>query len=399
MSFTMFDVAEPGAIKALGSNVRTACFIKGVGVHEGTDSLIIDTVYLLKREVFEKINNSILNGTKKISKGDKVYFVPGCHNSGFKMREAVKSNNGKITKDFENANIIVFPKVLGLAKPTEDGNSVFEGKPFTKSKFYYDSKEKRGLLEEIDPKYNPLVYSSCKSFSPSSDDVFFISGIDNYNSYRVMINNYDINSKLLEMDNWSPWRLSGHVVNYDLIYDYSLVTGSFINLVYTAAKNKATVVDERTFMKENLEASTVLDENSIEMLIKMFNSSEDNRKLAAMLLCNSDYKEKEHYLYMISNRISGYTFDQLKRLKEVKNFLSESRFMQIQEMKNLEFLRHLYDENKDDYLKDKYFNKFITEAINNEIKNSQSYFVRSAIDNSLLSMSWTIKLPESEGVD
>jgi hypothetical protein len=392
MAFDMFDVAEPGAIKALGSNVRPVYYISGT--HADT-ILDIKRLYLLDKDIFEKLNNSILKASKKVSKGDKVYFVPGCYNSGYKMREAVTSNGGKITKDYDKANIIVFPKILGTGKLQQDGNADHQD-PFTKTRMYCSASTGH-FLESIKPEYNFLVHNSLKAPLNTSDDLFYLSSNNNYHLYRTMINNHEGNN-LLPEEGYTPWRLSGIVSERHLAHTHILVAGGFINLVYTAAKNKATVIDERAFMENNLEASTVLNKDTVIMLTKMLQSREDDQKLATMLLCNSDYKEKEHYVYLISKAVGGYCLEQFKRLKEVKNFLIESKFLELSECRYVEYLNHLYANNKSDYLKDEYFRTVFVEKVSDEIKYNLPHHVQNAIKASNVEISWTIKLPELEGV-
>lgn len=393
MAFDMFDVAEPGAIKALGSNVRPAYYVSSTDAN--TNHLDIKRLYLLDKGIFEKLNNSILKGSKKVSKGDKVYFVPGCYNSGYKMREAVTSNGGKVTKDYDKANIIVFPKILGTGKLVENGNADHQD-PFMKTRMYC-SASTGNLIESIKPEYNFLVHNCLKTPLNTSDDLFYINSTNNYHLYRAMINNHGSNN-LLPEEGYTPWRLSSIVAERYIPHTQILVTGGFINLVYTAAKNKATVIDERTFMEDNLEASTVLNADTVTMLIKMLQSREDDQKLATMLLCNSDYKEKEHYVYLISKAVGGYCVEQFKRLKEIKNFLAESKFLELSECRYVEYLNHLYANNKSDYLKDEYFRTVFVEKVNDEIKFNLPHHLQSAVKASNVEISWTIKLPELEGV-
>lgn len=401
MAFDMFDVAEPGAIKALGSNVRPVYYISGTTSDDENGHLQIKRLYLLDKDVFEKINNSILRSTKKVSKGTKVYFVPGCYNSGYKMREAVTSNGGKVTKDYDKADIIVFPKILGTGKSQEGGNSDMDSNPFSKTRMYCISPINSGnAVESIKTQYNSLIYSATHaSFNASEDNLFYISGSNNYYLYRTMINRYDWNDNpIIEEGSYTPWRLSALITERQHMNTHALVTGGFINLVYTAAKNKATVIDERSFMENNLEAATILNKDTVIMLIKMLKSREDDQKLATMLLCNSDYKEKEHYVYLISKAVGGYCVEQFKRLKEVKNFLIESKFLELSDCRYVEYLNHLYANNKSDHLKDEYFRTVFVEKVNAEIKHSFHHYIQNAIKDSNIEMSWTIKLPEPEGV-
>ena len=399
MAFDMFDVAEPGAIKALGSNVLPVYYVSGITSEDENGYLQIKRLYLLDKDVFEKINNSILRSTKKVSKGNKVYFVPGCYNSGYKMREAVTSNGGKVTKDYDKADIIVFPKILGTGKSQEGGNGDMDSNPFSKTRMYC-APNSGNAVESIKPQYNSLIYSATRaSFNASEDNLFYINSSNNYYLYKTMINRYDWNnSPILEEGSYTPWRLSALISERQHMNTHALVTGGFINLVYTAAKNKATVIDERSFMENNLKASTILNKDTIMMLTKMLRSTDDDQRLAAMLLCNSDYKEKEHYVYLISKSSGSYCIDQFKRLKEVKNFLTESNFLEFSEYKYVQYLNYLYNNGKSHYLKDEYFREVFIEGVNAEIKHSFHHYIQNAIKDSNIEISWTIKLPEPEGV-
>lgn len=385
-AYNKFEVADPSVVKALGGNIKEVYLLKSTG---------LETVYLLKKNIFDHLNNAMINKNHKISAKEKVFFVPGSSNASYRLRDAVKNVKGKVSKFYTSADVIVFPNLLGDQSYSEEngpenaervgGNNLSSYRLFSYNlrDYYFIYSRFHDLLEFFDG-------------YKKGENIVLVDNDGMYDIYNQIIRNNSA-EKLPET---SPWRLQSMLTDgcrhssMSAYIDDVVVTGYYLNVMYYAAKNKKVVMHENSFLRDNVEASTILDESSIDTIIKMLNSTEDNQRLGAMLLANSDYKDKLHYVYLIGQKAGYYSIDQFKRIKDIKNFIKESNWEAVSTCRPVDFFQYIHENNKTDWLLDPYFIKKFIPSLNTHIETNIKMGQRECIEKGFIKVSYELKLPE-----
>ena len=343
MRATSLIEANPSALKALGDAVKTYTILKGT---RGSD-IKPYPVYAITEELRDKFVKFYLSSESKIDKGDKIYFTPTQKLSNSKIKEVLK-NLGATKKNTIKASDVV---VLGSDWLNDGGyKSSNKGLVYSNSVQHYI----------VDSSGNELVRDI---FDITSDETLIVPG-DSTWTFNSKIRSAIASGRFSE--NQIVKNFPSGTYYYSFIEHNSrpkhlnLVSGEFINTIYEIIAGKKRAISQAYFNKTFSLHFTELSLESAESIIKMFYASDEDRKLAALLLANSNFKEEPYLVWKIANSVNSYYFNGLLQLKDVRYFVQESDYERLNSYKSYEFLSIMHEkginpftcqEQKDDFIK------------------------------------------------
>jgi len=261
------------------------------------------TIYKLKEGSLDKAQALVTGKSKHIfTKGDKVYTLPGCKVPGFKVKEFLRTLEATITGDISKATVVIGNK--NLMQRNYGGEALLLGN-------------------------KSLIFKTTVQITPISEHVI---GED-----TESMQSYDRDRTVMMTMPYAR-QLTYEHRNDKMSEIAEFMTPYAANVIYYILSKKLEVVNEEDLLLQ-LPTTTKLDREMYDRLVVMFSSTdEEDRKIAAELLANSDFSEGELYVYLLSK--DYYWEIERSRYKNIGLFVEKSGWNQV------------YRKDEDDYLKE-----------------------------------------------
>lgn len=216
----------------------------------------------------------------------KAFILPGASVSLDKLKAALKEHKITVTNDYTQADLIITHE--NLDKRCENGENI----PSTK------------MLVRM---WN---YEATTGVTNGS------SGIDSL----IRSSNYDVIV--------TP-KITNNVRYYTLdisesLYDNWLITGLAVNIAHLIDTGAVGTIDCETVLHASA-SKVILDEDLLDQIKNMLNSSSEDRELAGSIIPNIDYTKNPHLLWKFSQDCNNITYN-FNRNKDVQYWLEKSNF-------------------------------------------------------------------------
>lgn len=275
-------------------------------------------VYNISEEDYNKVKDRFCGqSTNIISKGDKVYIMPGSRIPSFKIKDHLNKIGATRTGDIHKAtcfignnkvsNSLLYHNPFPIVSNGEIAVSVFWGR--------LDTDSSSGLDESIINKY-PAIF------------------------------------------------VNRHSPDYDWMTEEELemffITPAGVNIVYNSILKNLPIIGEDTFM-DQIEPMIVIDKDVYDTLNTMLSSSDNtNYDVARELIANCDIKKSIFYLRQLANKFNYIITN--SRMKNLKLFVERSEWNNLRSMTAEEFTEYLYNK---DYLTPEMFKELVIESAKN----------------------------------
>ena len=333
-NYDVFAEVDPKVLSTLGDLVQPVTYCYRDSTNYG--NLHISTIYRVEDKFIKAILKKIYNSTDDIVAKDKVFFTPKQECSAYKLKDITNKINAKVTKSYDNATVIMIPNsVLGY-----DVN----GEATCRSVFTFLKKQ---LLLKRDDEHT-INYQYIKNLpveiTAKKHEYIYFDSDSRMKICRRILHDSDLNSELpthraYDLDDY----LFPIIKNSTAKYFY--VSGYFLNLILHIKQNRVKIISEDNFFNKYSTPSMILNQDVVTTIKQMCKSNTRADVLVGLsLLSNSDYKNKLYYTWKLAN--DAHVFSQVysnRNLKDVRHFLDNSEFQQLQDMRPFSFWMHIID--------------------------------------------------------
>lgn len=385
ISYDVYAKVDPKVLSTLGDLVQpvTYCYKDTTNY----SNIHISTIYRVEDKFIEAILKKIYNSTDDIVAKDKVFFTPKQEITSYKLKDITNKANAKVTKSYDNATIIMIPNcVLGY---DADGKNTMG---------YNDNFLRKNLIQKQDSEHT-IDWQYDKNLPPEIKEgehkYIYFANESRMKLCRQIINDDDLNSNLPTLRSYD---LDDYLFpkTENLKVKYYYVSGYFLNLILHIKKNKLKIISEENFFKKYSEPSVVLNQDVVTTIIQMLKGSKADVQVGLSLLSNSDYKNKLYYTWKLANNPHVYSAVYCNRnLKDVRHFLDNSQFNQLQDMRAFSFWMHIIDNSSDaleEFKNDEIAINEVRKSMENQFYNCLPQGLQRAMREKLASCNFTIQL-------
>ena len=388
-NYDIFAEVDPKVLSTLGDLVQPVTFCE---MRNNNYVITYSTIYKVDVNFVKAILKKVYNSTDNIVAKDKVFFTPKQECTAYKLKDITNKINAKVTKSYDKATVVMIPNsVLGYN---------VEGDENTKYRYTFLRQkliEKTEDLKVIDYQY--LQNLPIEITNSRNKYIYFDSHIcskicreiiknDNYNSNLPTTNAYQLDDYLFPSEKSQSFVMSGY----------------FLNLLLYIKQNNVKIISEENFFNKYSTPSMILNQDVVNTIKQMCKSSNKADVLVGLsLLSNSDYKNKLYYTWKLAN--DNHVFSQVysnRNLKDVRHFLDNSEFQQLQDMRAFSFWMHIIDNSSEavDYFKnDEVAMKEVKASMKKQFHDSLPHGLQRAIKEKLASCNFTIELTPLKGVE
>jgi len=388
-NYDIFAKVDPKVLSTLGDLVQPVTFCY---VIINTNVITYSTIYKVDVNFVKAILKKVYNSTDNIVAKDRVFFTPKQECSAYKLKDITNKINAKVAKSYDKATVVMIPNsVLGY-NVEGDVNTRYRN-TFLKQKLIEKTEDLRvidyqylqNLPVEITNSRNKYIYfdaHACSKFCRR------IINNDDYNSNLPTTNAYQLDDYLFPSEESQSFVMSGY----------------FLNLLLYIKQNNVKIISEENFFNKYSIPSMILNEDVVTTIKQMCKSNTRADVLVGLsLLSNSDYKNKLYYTWKLAN--DAHVFSQVysnRNLKDVRHFLDNSEFQQLQDMRPFSFWMHIIDNSLNalnEFKNDEVAMREVKASMQKQFHDSLPYGLQRAMKEKLASCNFTIELTPLKGVE